>query len=105
MGAENPAMQPNPLQLLGALVAVGVVLVLMRYEEQGLRWRYSLLTLLIMITVAAISLGSISTVVRLELVSLNAITAAAMSHGTMFAFLSIVAAFTIIFAQWLNRGH
>lgn len=54
-------MDLNPFQLLGALVAAGVVLAIVQATETLSRpWRYSLRTLLIAVTVVSLLLGVIS---------------------------------------------
>jgi hypothetical protein len=88
----------NPLQLLGALVAAGIVLVLARADAKSVAWQYSLRTLLIAITVASIAFGIVSTAARLGYFTPQNLAAIAM-----FTMLCLIAALTVILARWINR--
>jgi hypothetical protein len=92
-------MQPNPLQLLGAVVAAAIVLVaLERSEGNRLTWRYSLRSLLIVTTMVAIAFGLVSYAMRLELIS-----PPMLDDVAVFVVLTSIAAATIVLARWINR--
>jgi hypothetical protein len=90
-------MPLDPLLLLGAVVAAGIVLALARSEAQRFAWRYSLRSLLIVTTIVAITFGFVSVAVRLEMLSLGDLA----DIGT-FAALNAIAALTVLFARWVN---